>query len=419
MNASAQKEAEAPPKRRSSAKVGFALLVLAIAAGGVAAWGVVSRRDDEAKLTQWTLERSIPTVAVVAPQRGGAPRELVLPGDVDAYYNAIVHAQVSGYVHQWYKDIGANVKAGDLLATIDTPELDQRIAEAREQLTKAKANQSFAAVTADRWKSLRQSGAVSQQAADEKVADDEARAAEVAAASANVDRLKALKTFANIVAPFDGVVTQRNIDIGSLVSESANATSGLFAVADTHEMRVYVKAPQSFAADLHEGMKATLALPQYPGRNFEATITTTARAIDPRSRTLLVELTAKNDDGALPPGSFAEVHFLVPTPPDALRAPASAMIFRGKSVEVATVGANDRVVMKKVEIARDLGSEVAIASGLAPDDRVIASPSDSLEAGDEVRIQQKPGAAALAGDATKSQPDKEPSVVQAAQGRSE
>jgi RND family efflux transporter MFP subunit len=395
MNAGAQIEDVGRAKRRTSARAGGVLLVLALLAASAAAWGVVSRRTDEAKLAQWTLQRATPTVAVVSPERGAGMQELVLPGDVDAFYTAVVHAQVSGYVAKWYKDIGANVKAGDLLATVDTPEIDQRLAESREQLTKAKANQALAAVTAERWRSLRQSGAVSQQAADEKTADEQAQEAGVAAASANVDRLKALKAFANIVAPFDGVVTQRNIDIGALVSDSTSASSGLFAVADTHEMRVYVKAPQSFAAELHDGMKATLTLPQYAGRKFDATIATTARAIDPRSRTLLVELAAKNEEGALPPGAFAEVHFQIPTSADALRLPASAMIFRDRAVEVATVDSNNRVVMKKIEISRDLGSEVAIASGVSPDDRVIASPLDSLEEGDEVRILGQSGANAI------------------------
>lgn len=386
MNASLPHDFEETAKQRAPVKVGRAIFLLVLVAAAAAAWGISSRRTDETKLARWTLDRAIPTVSLISPERGGGTRELVLPGDVDAFYNAVVHAQVSGYVHTWYKDIGAHVKAGETLATIDTPELDQRLAEAREQLTKAKANQALAAVTAGRWKSLRQSGAVSQQTADEKVADEAAKDAEVAAASANVDRLKALKAFATIVAPFDGVVTQRNIDIGSLVSDSANAASGLFAVADTHEMRVYVKAPQSFAADMRNGMKAVLKLPQYPGRDFEATIGTTAQAIDQRSRSLLVELMAKNNDDALQPGAFAEVHFQIPVNADTLKLPASAIIFRDKSVEVATVGANDRVVMKKVEIGRDLGTEVEIASGLSAADRVIASPPDSIDEGDEVHV---------------------------------
>ncbi len=424
MNANPPQDSDEIAKQRAPAKIGRALVLLALVAAGAAAWGISSRRNDETKLAQWTLERAIPTVAVVSPERGGAARELVLPGDVDAFYNAVVHAQVSGYVREWYKDIGAHVKAGDVLATIDTPELDQRLAEAREQLTKAKANQALAAVTAERWKSLRQSGAVSQQAADEKISDEAAKDAEVAAVSANLDRMKALKAFANIVAPFDGVVTQRNVDIGSLVSDSANASSGLFAVADTHEMRVYVRVPQSFAADVHEGMRATLKLPQYPDRNFDAAITTTSQAIDRKSRSLLVELSAKNEDGALQPGAFAEVRFQIPEAADALRLPASAMIFRGDSVEVATVGANNRVVMKKVEIARDFGSEVAIASGLSANDRVIASPSDSVEEGDEVRVLSPTGDGRPEGgkDGASSRETSDaagPSVVQAARGHTE
>ncbi len=398
MNASPPHDFDEVATQQKPMKIGRALILLAVLAAAAAVWGVTSRRSDETKLAHWTLERAIPTVAVVRPERGAGIRELVLPGDVDAYYNAIVHAQVSGYVQAWYKDIGAHVKAGDVLAVIDTPELDQRIAEAREQLAKAKANQALAAVTADRWKSLRASGAVSQQAADEKVADKEAKDAEVAAASANLDRLKALKAFANIVAPFDGVVTQRNIDIGSLVSDSVAANSSLFAVADVHEMRVYVDVPQSFAADMHEGMKATLKLPQYPNRNFEATITTTSQAISAKSRSLLVELLAKNDDGALLPGAFAEVHFQIPTSADALKLPASAIIFRNLSPEVATVGADNRVVIKKIEIARDLGTEVEIVGGLSPDDRVIAIPPDSIDEGDEVRILSPPGSAPPSGD---------------------
>jgi RND family efflux transporter MFP subunit len=244
----------------------------------------------------------------------------------------------------------------------------------------------LAAVTAQRWNSLRASAAVSQQAADEKVSDAAAKDAEVAAATSNVQRLKALKAFANIVAPFDGVVTQRNVDIGTLVGPGTSAGSDLFAVADTHEMRVYVKVPQTYAAQLREGMKAALKLPEYPDRAFDATVVTTSHAIDKKSRSLLVELQAKNEDGALQPGAFAQVRFQIPEAADALKLPASAMIFRDQSTEVATVGADNRVVMKKVEIDRDFGSEVAIGSGLSASDRVIANPLDSIDQGDEVRL---------------------------------
>ena len=359
---------------RPPMKIGRYIVLFVLIALGVATTGIASRRSDASKLARWTYERAIPNVAVVAPTRGGGVRELVLPGDVEAFYNATVHAQVSGYVKQWTKDIGAHVKAGDVLATIDTPELDERLAQAGDELAKAKANQALAAVTAQRWNSLRASAAVSQQAADEKVSDAAAKDAEVAAATSNVQRLKALKAFANIVAPFDGVVTQRNVDIGTLVGPGTSAGSDLFAVADTHEMRVYVKVPQTYAAQLREGMKAALKLPEYPDRAFDATVVTTSHAIDKKSRSLLVELQAKNEDGALQPGAFAQVRFQIPEAADALKLPASAMIFRDQSTEVATVGPDNQVVMKKVEIDRDFGSEVAIGSGLSASDRVIANP---------------------------------------------
>ncbi|MDE2467993.1 MAG: efflux RND transporter periplasmic adaptor subunit [Bradyrhizobium sp.] len=410
-------EPDETAQKRAPVRVGRALVLLAVVAIGVAVSGVSARRSDETKLAKWTLERAIPTVALISPEHGGGTRQLVLPGDIDAYYKAVVYAQVSGYVRKWYKDIGAHVKAGDVLATIDTPELDQRLAQAREQLAKAKANEALAVVTAERWKSLRASGAVSLQTADEKVADETAKVAEVAAASANLDRMKALKAFANVVAPFDGVITQRNIDIGSLVSGSANASSGLFAIADSHEMRIYVKVPQSFAADMHAGMKAQLKLPQYPDREFEATLTTTSQAIDAKSRSLLVELSANNADGALQPGAFAEVSFELPEPAAAFRLPATAIIFRGSLVEVATVDANNRVVMKKVSIARDFGAEIGIIGGLSATDRVIASPLDSVDNGDEVRVLPPPADKAKLSSETKSLANQ--AVVQAARGHAE
>ena len=286
-----------------------------------------------------------------------------MPGNVDAFYTASIHGQVSGYVQEWRKDIGAKVHEDDVLAVIDTPELDQSIAVAQSQLEKAKANLALAKVTAQRWNSLRASAAVSQQAADEKESDARARAAEVDAAQSNVDRLKAQKAFANIVAPFDGVVTARNVDIGSLVKADSNNSQALFTVADIHQMRIYVPVPESYAAEMKDGMKATLELPEYPDRKFDATILTTAHAIDKKSRTLLVELIADNKDGALSPGAFTRVHFQLPPDPNTLRIPASALLFRDKAPEVATVGLDNRVTLKKVRIARDLGTEVEITGG--------------------------------------------------------
>ena len=315
----------------------------------------------------------------------------MLPGNVEAFETASIHGQVSGYVSAWRKDIGARVRQGDVLAVVDTPELDQRIAVAQSELAKAKANLALAKVTAERWNSLRASAAVSQQAADEKDSDAHAKAAEVEAAQSNIDRLKALKAFANIVAPFDGVVTARNVDVGSLVKADSNDGAALFTVSDIHQMRVYVPVPQSYAAVMKDGMKATLELPEYPDRRFDATIDTTSHAIDRKSRSLLVELIADNKNGALSPGAFARVHFQIPPDPNAMTLPADALLFRDNATEVATVGLDNRVALKKVRIARDLGDEVEVTGGLSRDERIVANPPDSIGDGEEVRVMEAAG----------------------------
>jgi RND family efflux transporter MFP subunit len=253
------------PNERKPVRALRAILLLAVVAAAVAYVGISGRRQDDEKLKHWTEARAVPPVSVVTPKRGGETRELVLPGNVDAFYSASIHSQVMGYVQEWRKDIGAQVHKGDVLAVINTPELDERIAVAQSELDKAKANLSLAKVTATRWNSLRASAAVSQQAADEKDSDQHAQAAQVDAALSNVDRLKALKGFANIVAPFDGVVTARNIDVGSLVKAGENDGQPLFTVADIHQMRVYVPTPESYSAQLKDGMKATLELPDVSG----------------------------------------------------------------------------------------------------------------------------------------------------------
>jgi RND family efflux transporter MFP subunit len=393
-------------EERRPVKVGRAILVLAVAAIAVAYTGISARRHDDEKLKQWTEEQAIPPVAVVTPQRGGETRELVLPGNVDAFYSAAIHSQVMGYVQEWRKDIGAKVHQGDVLAVVDTPELDDRIAVAQSELAKAKANLALAKVTAARWDSLRHTAAVSQQEADEKDSDARAQAAQVDAAQSNVDRLKAQKAFANIVAPFDGVVTARNVDVGSLVRADGVDTPPLFTVADIHQMRVYVPVPETYAASLKDGMKATLELPEYPDRKFDATIETTSHAIDRKSRSLLVELTADNKDGALSPGAFARIRFELPPDPNTLTIPASAIVFRGDAPQVAAIGRDNRVSLKKVQIMRDLGTEVEITGGLNQDERIVANPPDSIGNGEEVRVME------AAGDKTPGSP-----TLQRAQGR--
>ncbi|MGC9957076.1 efflux RND transporter periplasmic adaptor subunit [Roseiarcus sp.] len=378
------------PKEQKPVRVWRAILILIIGAAAVAYSGISGRRQDDQKLKQWTQEQAIPPVAVVTPKSGGAVRELVLPGNVDAFYSADIHGQVKGYVQEWRKDIGAKVKQGDVLAVVDTPELDQSIAVAQSELAKSKANLALAKVTAARWNSLRATGAVSEQAADEKDADSRARQAEVDAAQSNVDRLKAEKGFANIVAPFDGVVTTRNVDVGSLVRADGTNATALFTVADIHQMRIYVPAPESYAAELKDGIKATLELPEYPDRKFDATIVTTAHAIDQKSRTLLVELLADNKDGLLAPGAFTRVHFQIPPDPNTLTVPASALMYRDTAPKVATVGADNHIVLKEVQVERDLGTVVEI-TGLSPDARVVANPPDSIADGEEVRVMEAAG----------------------------
>jgi RND family efflux transporter MFP subunit len=385
----------AQPKRLGR-RVTLFLLLLAIAAVAVAYVGVSDREKHETNLTQQTLAQAVPTVDVVTPEAGTGPRELVLPGEIQAWYTAPILARVNGYVKAWYKDFGAEVKAGDVLAEIDTPDLDQQYDQAKADLETAKANLALAEVTAKRWEALRSSDAVSQQSADEKSGEAAARKAQVEAAKAKVGHLQAMEAFKKIIAPFDGVVTVRNIDVGALVSSTPSGNTHelqeLFEVADVHEVRIYVQVPQAFAAKLSAGMTADLKLPQYPDRVFTAKVATTSNAINQKSRSLLVELHSDNKDRLLQPGSFVEVHFKLPPNGNVLRLPTTALIFRSLHPEVATVGPDNKVVLKQVEVGQDLGTEVEIVSGLSPDDRVVKSPSDSIADGDEVKTSDKDAA---------------------------
>jgi RND family efflux transporter MFP subunit len=388
MNHDQNQEAAAPSEPPKPVKVGRFLLLGLVVAGVIAVSGVLARHGSEAKLTQWTDEQAIPTVAIVELKHDDQVKEIVLPGDLEAYYTALIHGQASGYVREWRTDIGAKVHKGDLLAVLDTPELDQRVTEAEGELAKAKANEALAQITADRWRTLRATAAVSEQAIDEKEGDAVAKQADVSAAQANLDRLHALKAFANIVSPFDGVVTARNVDVGSLVSATASGSQPLFTVSDVTQVRIYVRAPESYAATLKDGMKAKIFVPEYPGRAFDAVIATSSHAIDANSRSLLIELIADNSQGLLTPGSFAQVHFQSPPDLNAVQLPANALLFRDGAVLVALLGDNDRVHLTKVEIARDYGSEVEISNALPPNARVIASPPESIAEGDEVRLAE-------------------------------
>jgi RND family efflux transporter MFP subunit len=360
--------------------VGAAVAVLIVVAG------VVTRTLAGQHLKQWATNDAIPTVSVIAPTADNSAQTLTLPGDVQADYNAVIHARVSGYLKRWYVDIGAQVRVGQVLADIDTPELDQQLAQAKANLATATANQKLAEVTASRWQSLLTRDAVSRQEADEKTGDLAAKTAATAAAKAQVDQLEALESFKHIVAPFSGVVTARNTDVGALIAAGNPNDPGLFSVADVRKLRVYVKTPQSYAAEVKPGQTATLTVPEYPGKIFQATVASTSDAISAQSGTLLVELQTDNSAGQLKPGEYAQVRFSLPASPGGVSLPASALMFRQKGEAVATVAPDDRVVIKYIAIAQDLGPTVRVATGITPDDRVIDNPPDSIAQNDLVHI---------------------------------
>jgi RND family efflux transporter MFP subunit len=379
-----------PAARRPRRLLAYGLGALAVATT-MAVSGVVDRGRSEVSLAQLTDREAIPTVTVIHPEPGVTGQQLVLPGTIQPYFEAPIYARVSGYLRMWYTDIGAHVTAGELLATIETPDLDQELAQAKANLGVANANYQLAKVTAQRWQHLLSTDAVSQQTVDEKTGDAAAKQAAVTAAQANVARLEAQEAFKRIVAPFDGIITARKTDVGALINAGSGVGPELFTAADVHEMRVYVRVPQAESAGITNGMAATLTLPQFPGRTFPATVATTASAIDPASRSLLVELTAKNPDDVLAPGTFADVHFQLPPQPNLVRIPTSALLFRENGLKVATIGPDGKAQLKPISAGRDLGTQIEVLAGLTPSDRVINSPPDSLIAGETVRIADEAG----------------------------
>jgi RND family efflux transporter MFP subunit len=363
---------------------GWTALAIAVV---IAVMGIFNRSRSETQLIQWTREQAIPEVAVVTPQRGVGGQELVLPGQVEANYEAPIHARVSGYLKMWYEDIGAHVKAGQLLAEIDTPDLDQQLLQAKASLASAKADAELAQLTAKRWKASIVANAVSQQTIDEKVGDATARQAQADAAAANVQRLNVLESFKRVVAPFDGIVTARKTDIGALINASGESGPELFSVADLHKIRVYVRVPQAFSSMLTPGMTAVLKLPQFPDQPFEAKLDTTSNAIDHDSRTVLAEFLMDNPNGKLWPGTYAETHLQLPADPTMLHVPTSALLFRQDGMMVAAVGKDDKVELRSVTLGRDLGTQVEVLSGVGATDRIIDIPPDSIATGDKVRLQ--------------------------------
>jgi RND family efflux transporter MFP subunit len=382
-------------------KAGAGLKIALIAAGAVAAIvvvaGLVSRSQGAASVKTWTAAQAVPTVTIVHPVAASGVQDLVLPGALQAWYNAQIFPRVSGYVHAWYDDIGARVKTGQVLATIDTPELDQQLVQARADLASAQAYMQLASTTAKRWSKLLMQDAVSRQESEEKAGDLQVKTALVNAAEANLNRLLALKAFARIVAPFDGVVTARKTDIGALVNAGAGASSNseLFDVAEVDRLRLYVHVPQADSARIKPGMTAALTVPEYPGKTFTATLLSTSNAVSDASGTLLVELEVPNAGGELQAGDYAQTTFNLPNAgaqgSGLLTLPSSALLFLKTGLEAAVVGPDNRVHLRHVTVGRDMGSTMQIAGGLTPSDQVIDNPPDSITDGEQVKIANPEG----------------------------
>lgn len=370
-------------------RYGSAFVLIAIA---VVAYGMGSRANQNSRLRALTEAQSVPTVALVSPQPADEEEGLDLPGRLQAYISAPIYARVPGYLKSWTHDIGSKVKAGQLLAEIDTPDLDQQLRQARADLNVAQANARLARITAERWQSLAGTDAVAKQDVDTRNFTLNANVAQVKAAQANVDRLVAEEDFKRLVAPFDGIVTARDTDIGALINVGATGGAQLFVVSATSRLRVYVNVPQNYVPSVPPGTKATLTVPEHPDKTYTGTVEASAQAVDPATGTTLMQLIVDNSTGELMPGDYASIHLQV-APANALSVPSSALIFDARGLSIATVVAGNRVALKPVTIERDLGTVVELASGLSPQDRVIENPPDGISNGAEVHV-----AAAAAND---------------------
>jgi RND family efflux transporter MFP subunit len=370
------------PQRQLSiaAMVGGALAVVIVAGG------ITLRVKNDHQLKDWTETQAIPSVNVVVPAREAPGGSLDLPGRLEAFESAPIHARVSGYLKSWRVDIGSQVKAGETLAEIETPELDQQLNQAKADLASEKADAALAKTTAERWQSLLDSDSVARQEVDERTQGYVAKQARVAAAQANVDRLVATKGFARIVAPFDGVITARDTDVGALINAGSGTGPQLFSVSSVDKLRLYVRVPQEYAPMIKPGGTGIFTVPEYPGKNFTATVAGLADSVNAASGTTLVQLLVDNPGHLLLPGGFVNLHFALPARAGALRVPASALIFDNQGLRLATVDGQGAVRFKSVAILQDQGNTIDIGSGLAQSDRVIDTPPDGLVEGDHVQV---------------------------------
>jgi RND family efflux transporter MFP subunit len=364
----------------------IAIVALLIVAAIVIA-GIVPRLKATAALRSETYDLAIPTVAVIHPKLGAPQSEIVLPGNIQAFTDSPIYARTNGYLKKWYVDIGARVTAGQLLAEIETPEVDQQLDQARADLNTAQANFNLSQITNERYQELLKTDSVSKQDVDNANGDFQAKKAMVSSAEYNVKRLEQLQSFEKIYAPFEGVITARNTDVGHLINSGAGGVATeLFHIASIQKLRVYINLPQQYSQIAKPGLTADLTLQEFPGRRFKGTLVRTADSIDLASRTLLVEVDVDNSRGELFPGAYTEVHLSVPTGTPALILPSSALIFRASGLQVGTVENGNKAALVNIILGRDMGNEVEVVSGLSAGDFVIVNPPDSLVAGETVRI---------------------------------
>jgi RND family efflux transporter MFP subunit len=379
-----------PERRRSSHGVWIAIVVLFIVALVVIA-GIVPRERAKAALVTETRDLATPTVAVIHPKMGAPQTEIVLPGNIQALIDSPIYARTNGYLKKWYADIGAHVKAAQLLAEIETPEVDQQLDQARAELNTAQANDRLAEITANRYQDLAKTDSVSRQDVDNAAGDFEAKKAMVASAQSNVRRLEQLQSFEKIYAPFEGSITARNTDIGHLINSGAGGpATELFHIADTKSVRVFVNVPQDYSQSAQPGLTADLTLQEFPGRRFKGKLVRTANSIDPSSRTLLVEVDVNNPTGELLPGAYAQVHLKAAEGTPIAILPVSAILFRSEGLQVGVVENGNSVQLRSVTPGRDFGKEIEVISGVKVSDWVIDNPSDSLISGESVRVADSP-----------------------------
>jgi RND family efflux transporter MFP subunit len=374
------------PKKGSLFLVFFVIVIVLVIVGALV---MVQRRSQFQALAKDTEALAIPTVAVIHPSPEDGAEDLVLPGTLQAYVESPIYARTNGYLKKWYHDIGSRVNKGDLLADIDTPEVDQQLDQAKADLVTAQANEHLSQITETRYSELLKTDGVSKQEVDNATGDLAAKQAIVQSSQANVRRLSELKSFQKVYAPFSGVVTQRNVDIGTLINAGNGGTSQqLFYLAQTDPIRVYVNVPEAYAPSIHKGLGAYLELAQYPGQKFQGEVVRTAEAIDLTTRTLLTEVDVPNKTGLLLPGGYAQVHLQVHVQGERLQVPVNALLFRSEGLRAVVIDSNHRVRLQALAIGRDYGTSLEVLTGLKHDDWIVLNPPDSIESGEEVRVEE-------------------------------